>query len=97
MFSLIDGSNAPGQRRICILRTEGSGDRNLTVMINPGNSRTVSDDDQGSPGLALRDGKKHLVAQDPQGGQIFAHPVNTPRNAMHCPPCCASGWRNHRT
>lgn len=85
VLSLIDGANAPGQRRISILRPEGPGDRNISVTVNTGNSRIVSDDDKGSLELTMREGQKHLVAKDPKGGQIFDGPVNTPEERHALP------------
>jgi serine protease Do len=85
VLSLIDGANVPGQRRINIMRPEGPGDRNISVTVNTGNSRIVSDDDKGSIELTIRDGKKHLVAKDPKGEQIFAGPVTTPEERKALP------------
>jgi len=85
LLSLIDGAAKPGQRRISILRPEGPGDRNISVTVNPGNGCIVSDDDKGSLKVTMRDGQKHLVAKDPQGGQIFAAPVTTPEERHALP------------
>jgi len=85
VLSLIDGANAPGQRRITIIRPEGPGDRTISVTVNTGNSRVVSEDDQGSLELTLRDGKNHLRAKDPKGEQLFAGPVNPPAERKDLP------------
>jgi len=85
VLSLIDAANAPGQRRIGIARAVGPGDRNISVTVNTGNSRIVSDDDKGSIELTIRDGKKEVVAKDPKGEEIFAGPVNTPEERKALP------------
>lgn len=85
VLSLIDAANVPGQRRINIMRPEGPGDRNISVTVNTGNSRIVSEDDKGSIELTLRDGKKQVVAKDAKGEQIFAGPVNTPEERKALP------------
>ncbi len=85
VLSLIDAANAPGQRRIDISRTTGPGDRNVSVTVNTGNSRIVSDDDQGSLELSMRAGKKELIAKNPNGELIFSGPVNTPEERKSLP------------
>lgn len=85
VLSLIDAANVPGQRRINIMRPQGPGDRNISVTVNTGNSRIVSDDDKGSIELTIRDGKKQVVAKDTKGEQIFAGPVNTPEERKALP------------
>jgi hypothetical protein len=85
VLSLIDGANAPGQRRITIARPGGPGDRNVSVTVNTGNSRIISEDEKGSLELTIDDGKKHLVAKNSKREEIFAGPVNTPEERKALP------------
>ncbi len=85
VLSLIDGANAPGQRRVAISGAAGPGDRNISVTVNTGHSRIISDDDKGSLELSMRDGKKDLVAKGPNGDKIFSGPVNTPEERKALP------------
>lgn len=85
VLSLIDGANAPGQRRINIVRPGGPGDRNVSVTVNTGKSRVISDDDKGSLELTINDGKKYLVAKNVKGVEVFAGPVNTPEERQTMP------------
>lgn len=85
VLALIDAANAPGQRRIEFSRTTGPGDRNISVTVNTGNSRILSDDDEGSLELVIKDGQKELVAKDKAGKQVFAGPVNTPEERKAVP------------
>lgn len=85
VLSLLDGANAPGQRRINIVRPGGPGDRNVSVTVNTGKSRVISDDDKGSLELTINDGKKHLVAKNMKGEEIYAGPVNTPEERKTLP------------
>jgi serine protease Do len=85
VLSLIDAASVPGQRRIEISRANGPGDRNISVTVNTGNSRIISDDEKGSLELSMRDGKKELVAKGPGGEKIFSGPVNTPEERKALP------------
>ena len=85
VLSLIEGPGVPGQRRMNITHSGGPGDRNVSVTVNTGNSRIISDDDKGSLELTITDGKKQLVAKNPKGEQIFAGPVNTPEERKALP------------
>jgi len=85
ILSLMDGANGPGQRRITVARPGGPGDRNVSVTVNTGNSRMISDDDKGSLELTINDGKKELVAKNQKGEKLFAGPVNTPEERKALP------------
>lgn len=85
VLSLIDGAGAPGQRRISIARAAGAGDRNISVTVNTGNSRIISEDEQGSLELTIDDGQKQLVAKNANGEQLFSGPVNTPAERKALP------------
>ncbi|MCX6951078.1 MAG: hypothetical protein NTV51_02660, partial [Verrucomicrobia bacterium] len=85
VLSLIDGASTPGQRRIEYARTIGPGDRNVSVTVNTGNSRILSDDDKGSLELIIKEGKKELVAKNKAGEEVFAGPVNTPEERKALP------------
>ena len=85
ILSLMDGANGPGQRRISIARPGGPGDRNISVTVNTGNSRMISDDDKGSLELTINDGKKELVAKNQKGEKIFSGPINTPEERKALP------------
>jgi serine protease Do len=71
---------APGAvkpaHRMLIERQHAPGFR--ATSVNPNNSTLVLTDDRGAMEITIRDGKKSLVVKNPQGGQIFSGPVNTP-------------------
>ena len=52
--------------------------RLVAECANTGSSHMVLDDDQGSLDLAVKDGRKELVAKNAKGEQIFSGPIETP-------------------
>jgi hypothetical protein len=54
------------------------------VGVDMANSNMVYSDDQGALEIATKDGKKHLVAKDAKGAEVFSGPISTPeeRNAL---------------
>lgn len=85
VLAMIDAARGPGQHRVELFRSPGPGDRNVSVMVNPGNSRIISDDERGSLELTINQGKKELVAKNTKGEPIFAGPVNTPEERKALP------------
>lgn len=83
VLALIDSAHTPGQRRFEY--STGPGDRNISVTVNTGNSRIISNDDRGSLELIIKEGKKEVVAKNVQGEQVFAGPVNTPEERKALP------------
>ena len=86
LLGLINGGpGGPGLQRLNIARPFGSGDRNISVTVNTGNSHMVLDDDKGSLDLAIKDGKKELVAKNAKGEPVFSGPINTPEERKALP------------
>ena len=85
VLALIDGGSTPGARTYSFSHGSGPGDRSISVSVNTGNSRIISDDDHGSLELTIADGKKSLVAKNQKGEQVFAGPVNTPEERKALP------------
>ena len=80
ILGMINGGVAlPGMQHMNIVGPNGAtGERNISVTVNTGNSHVALDDDQGSLELTIADGKKQLVAKDKKGEEIFSGPINTP-------------------
>ena len=88
LLGMINGGIAlPGMQHMSIARADGSGsgERNISVTVNTGNSHMVLDDDKGSLDLAIKDGKKELVAKNAKGEQVFSGPINTPEERKALP------------
>ncbi len=62
-----------------------AGDRVISVTVNTGDSNMNFSDDKGSLELTIKDGKKELVAKDPQGATVFSGPINTPEERKGLP------------
>jgi hypothetical protein len=78
VLSMIDAGGGLKPHRMEVLRGSGAGDRSVSVTVNTGNSRIISEDESGSLELTINQGKKELVAKNAKGEQLFAGPVNTP-------------------
>ncbi len=88
VLGLINGGPAnSGVQHLKIARAagSGSGERNISVTVNTGNSHMVLDDDKGSIDLTIKDGKKELVAKNAKGEQIFSGPIDTPEERKALP------------
>ena len=85
LLGLIDRGLLPGLQQMNIVRHGGSGDRSINVTVNTGNSHVMLEDDKGSLDLAIREGKKELLAKNPKGEQVFSGPVNTPEERQALP------------
>jgi hypothetical protein len=78
VLSMIDAGGGLKPHRMEVLRGSGAGDRSVSVTVNTGNSRIISEDESGSLELTINQGKKELVAKNAKGEQLFVGPVNTP-------------------
>ena len=86
VLGLINGGlRAPGMQRMNIARADGPGERNISVIVNTGNSHVNLDDDQGTLELTITDGKKQLLAKNTKGDQVFSGPINTPEERKALP------------
>jgi len=86
VLGMINGGMAfPGMQHMSIVHPGGDGERNISVTVNPGNSRVALEDDQGSLDLTIADGKKQLVAKNKKGEEVFSGPINTPEERKALP------------
>jgi membrane-associated protease RseP (regulator of RpoE activity) len=73
----------PGAEVRVIERRTGEAPR--AVRISPGNSKMVLNDDTCSLEITYKDGKKTVIAKDPQGKELFNGPANTPEELKSLP------------
>jgi hypothetical protein len=71
------------EREITILREQNGASR--ATKLDLADARIVIRDDKGELALQSDDGKRSLVAKDPQGKVLFSGPVNTPEERKALP------------